>query len=94
MMLEERRSAAHFLRTMTSVAPEVSTPLQAAADLYDRVADEGKYVWPWTFDMVQAKQFIADPAIRQDVARHVLAAGEIEAKAVEQLEKALATLAQ
>ncbi len=55
VMLEERHSAARFLRKMAEVAPEAAEPMQAAADLYDQAADEGKHVWPWGPDMAAAQ---------------------------------------
>ncbi len=92
VMLEERRSAAGFLRQMAAVAPEAAGFLTAAADLCEQAAGEGGHVWPWGHDMAQSIPGLSDPAIRRELARHVRIAGQVEAKAVDELEKALAIL--
>ena len=92
VMLDDRRSAAKFLRLMVDAAPEAAEPLQAAADLYDKVADEGKHIWLWGMDNEEIMRGLVDPATRRDIARHIRIAGEVEAKAVDWLEKALSLL--
>jgi len=93
VMLEERHSAANFLRQMTKVVPEVSELLNSSADLYDKVADQGQYLWHWGHWMdPKVGQALADPKTRQEMAQHIRIAGEKETQAVEYLEKALAIL--
>jgi RNA polymerase sigma factor (sigma-70 family) len=92
-MLDERKNGAGYLRSMVEVAPEVAAGLQAAAALYDQVAGEMPGVWKWGYSMgPEVGQGLADPALRRDIARHVRRAGELEARAVAELEKALTTL--
>jgi hypothetical protein len=92
-MLEERRSGASYLRSMVEVAPEAADDLLAAATLYDEAAGEMAGIWLWGFDMgPEVADGLVDAGTRRGIARHVRAAGEKEARAVEHLEKALAVL--
>ncbi len=92
-MLEERRSAAKYLRGMAAVAPEVADELGAAATFYDETAGEMAGIWLWGESMgPEVGRGLADPAKRHGIAAHVRAAREKEVRAVEQLEKALAKL--
>lgn len=90
VMTEERGNAARFLRMMTDAAPEAAEHLEAAADLYEQVGLEAGPVYPWCKDW--ARPDLADPAVRREIAKHIRAAGEKEAKAVEELEAALKAL--
>jgi len=92
-MLEERRSAARYLRAMGRVAPEAQEPLLEAADLYDQVAGQMGGIWRWGYDIgPEVGQGLLDPTLRRDIARHVRAARDVESRAVDQLEAALATV--
>ncbi len=89
MMLMERAHAAAYLRSMVEVAPEAAECLKAAADLYAEVA-ETPGIWLWGHSMgVQVQQALADAATRRGIAAQIRAAREKEARAVEQVEKAL-----
>jgi hypothetical protein len=90
VMVEERRHAAAFLRKMADAAPEAAKHLTAAADLYDQVGQEGGPVYPWGPNW--AKPDLADPTVRHEIAKHVRAARNAEAKAVALLEEALAAM--
>ncbi len=90
VMVEERGNAARFLRQMAEAAPEVADDLNAAAELYEKVGQEAGPVYPWGENWKRPD--LADPAVRREIARHVRAAAELEAQAVEHLEKALAAL--
>ncbi len=93
VMLDERRSAAGYLRGMAGIAPEAAAHLESAAALYDQAAEQGAKVWLWGHEMgPEVGQALADPATRRGIARAIRAAGEIESRAVESLEKALAQL--
>ena len=90
-MLDERRSAAGFLRQMTGVAPEIADHLNAAAALYDRVA--ALPLWPWDYSMGRdAQEGLADPEVRRALAAHARAARDVETQAVAHLERALGAL--
>jgi hypothetical protein len=90
-MLDDRRSAAAFVRALASEAPEAEKELLAAADLYCRVA-EAK-TWPWGHDMgAAARAALADPGARRGVASEVRAALDAETEAVELLERAIAAM--
>jgi hypothetical protein len=92
-MLEERNSAARYLRAMADVAPEAAEPLRAAAALYEQVAGEMPGIWRWGYEMgPEVGQGLLDPGLRRDIARHVRLARDREAQAVDQLELALAAL--
>lgn len=93
VMLCERANAAGYLRSMVEAAPEAAAELKAAAALYDEVVKLGPKVWPWGHDMGPAtQQALADPKARREIAQATRQAGEIEALAVEHLEKALARM--
>lgn len=94
VMLEERHEAARFLRRMGVCAPpQAAAYLEKAAVLYDQVADHGAPLWPWPIDPTAgAMRAMADRDARRELAAHVRAAGEVEAEAVECLERALAVL--
>jgi len=93
VMLEERHSAACYLRQMAKNVPEAAERLNAAAALYDQVADRVWDVWLWGASMGQdAQQGPAEPQNRRAFAKHLRAAKAIEAQAVEYLERALAAL--
>ncbi len=93
VMLEERHSTARYLRQMSRASPGVAEHLNAAAALYDQVADRVSNVWLWGASMGQdAQQGLADPQNRRAFAGHLRAAKAQEAQAVEHLERALAGL--
>lgn len=94
-MLEERRTAARYLRKMAEVAPEAADALRAAADAYDAAANEMPGIWLWGNNMgPEVGRGLADPATRRGIARHVRLAREKEAVAVEYLEQALTALGE
>ncbi len=93
VMLEERRNAAAYLRSMVEVAPEAAESLTAAAACYDQVVDLMPVVWLWGGNMgPEVGQALVDRQTRQGIAKAIRAAGEKEAQAVGHLEKALAAL--
>jgi len=93
MMLYDRQHAATYLRRMAAVAPEAAFALDAAAALYDQVVAEAESVWLWGHSMgPEVHGPLARPDVRWEIARHVRAAREKEARAVEQVERALAAL--
>ncbi len=90
-MLYERHEAARFLRTMAEAVPEVADELNAAAALYDEVADTG--VWRWgAWQEPAAQQGLADPAVRREFAQSIRQAAAKEEEAVAELETALTAL--
>jgi hypothetical protein len=94
VMLEERHSAARYLRQVLDAAPEAAEELKSAADLYDEVAACGGKIWLWGGDMgADAVKGLGDPDTRHEIARNIRLAGEKEAQAVEHLEQALALIA-
>ncbi len=94
VMIEERHEAARFLRRMKRVAPQVAADhLEAAATLYDQIGDSVTLLWPWPIDpSAGAIQALADARTRRALARHVRAARDLEAEAIDHLERALANL--
>ncbi|MFB3881262.1 MAG: hypothetical protein ACE149_08355 [Armatimonadota bacterium] len=93
VMLEDRRAAITYLRSMASVAPEAAGELNAAADLYERAVGEMSGIWLWGHDMgPEVAKGLLDPATRRGIARHVRLARDREAEAVNHLEAALAAL--
>jgi hypothetical protein len=93
IMLEERHQAARFLRRMKAFVPQAAAHLEDAAALYDDVGDRVAPLWPWPIDPgAGAMQALADAHTRRALARHVRAARDKEAEAVEYLEAALAIL--
>lgn len=93
VMLEERRSAAKYLRSMGKTAPEAAGDLEAAAGFYEQAAGLGASIYPWDcYDGDAVHNGLADPRTRRKIAKHIRAAGEKEARAVEYLERALAVL--
>ncbi len=93
VMLDERRNAARYLRSMVEVAPEAGDHLNAAATLYDQVADQVGRVWLWGHSMgPEVGQALVDPNIRKGIAQGIRTAREKEARAVAYLAQALATL--
>ncbi|HEY3289928.1 MAG TPA: hypothetical protein VGK87_07370, partial [Anaerolineae bacterium] len=91
-MLEERRNAAAFLHKMTDVADTASPHLTAAADLFQQVADEMPYIWPWGIDMSTFGPKLADAATRRSIAEHIRITAGLEAQAVDELEQAVTIL--
>jgi hypothetical protein len=92
VMLEERHSAAGYLRKMIPVAPEAAAPLEAAAALYDEIGSLVSRVYPWAPWHEQAFRELPDPKLRREFARLVRLAKEKETLAVTHLERALACL--
>jgi beta-lactamase regulating signal transducer with metallopeptidase domain len=93
VMLDERKHAAKYLRSMAKVAPEAAKELEAAAGHYDELAALSKKVWPWGQEMgPKVQQALADRQARREIARQVRAAGQKETLATEQLAKAVALL--
>lgn len=91
-MLMERSHAARYLRSMVDVAPEAAEHLEAAAALYDQVA-ETPGVWLWGHSMgPEVGQALVEGSVRRGIAAQIRAVGEKEARAVEQVERALAAL--
>lgn len=91
VMLEERHSAARFLRQAAHTLPELSHPLNCAAALYDQVADQVAKVWLWGGDMGRpVQQGLSSAEARRSFAVQIRAARALECQAVEQLERALA----
>jgi hypothetical protein len=91
VMLEERNNAAAFLRQMAPVIPEITGDLLAAADLYEEVAGFLPDIWRGGMPQdPEAQRWLADPAVRREIAGAVRAARDKEAQAVGELEKALA----
>jgi len=89
-MLVERRSAAAFVRQAADVLPEVAGPLESAAQEYERAAGEMPGIWLWGEDMgPHALHDLQKPATRRSIARRVRLARDAEARAVEQLQRAL-----
>lgn len=92
-MLEERHSAAKFLKRMAEAASDVAEQLHAAATLYDEAANEAARLWRlghWSEP--EAQKAIADAGNRREFAKHIRAARRKEAQAVEHLERALTML--
>jgi hypothetical protein len=93
VMLEERRSAAGYLRLMAEAGPEAAAHLHAAAALYDEAGSLASVLWPWGGASFQAAlPGLTDPDTRHKLAGDVRAAGAKEAEAVGYLERALAAL--
>ena len=93
VMLEERHSAAKFLRQMARVAPEVAAHLNAAAALYDETADMMGAIWLWGHSMGEdVRRGLGDAETRRGLAQAIREAKAREAQAVEYLEKALVGL--
>lgn len=94
VMIEERHEAARFLRRMKRVAPRAAADhLEAAAALYNQIGDSVTLLWPWPIDPgAGAMQALADARTRRALARHVRAARDKEAEALDHLERALAEL--
>jgi len=93
VMLEERRSAAGYLRQMAWAAPEAAVHLGAAATFYEQAATLSSTVWPWGGTTHQAANpGLIDGRVRRELAGHIRAAKAAEARAVEHLEQALAAL--
>jgi hypothetical protein len=93
VMVEDRHEAARFLRRIKAAAPQAAGHLEAAAALYDQVGDYVTPLWPWPIDPgLGAMQALADADTRRTLAGHARMAGEVEAKAVAHLERALAEL--
>jgi hypothetical protein len=94
-LCDARRSAAAFLRSMADVDGAARPDLLAAADAYDeevRILDEAMHAAPFCFSPEEERLKIADPALRAAQAEAVLTAKEIDARAVEHLERALASM--
>jgi hypothetical protein len=93
VMVEERHEAARFLRRMKTVASEAADHLEAAAALFEQVGDRVTPLWPWPIDPgAGAMRALADAGKRRELAGHIRAARDKEARAVEHLEQALAAL--
>lgn len=94
VMLDERKHAAKFLRSMTKVAPSIAGDLNAAADLYDAAFGQMSSVWPWADgDMgPQRAKALAEHNTRVGIAAGVRRARKHEEKAVEHMARAVAKL--
>jgi hypothetical protein len=93
VMLEERGSAAAFLRQAASSLPEVAGELRTAAGLFDRVKDSMVLIWPWDSWMGEQNQAaLAEPGTRHTIARAVREAGKLEAEAVAGIQEALGAM--
>ena len=94
VMLEERRSAARFLRAAArDTDPKTSDKLNAAAALYEEVADLGSQVWLWGHDMSpEVGKALADAETRRGIAQAVRVAQTKETRAVDYLDAALKAL--
>jgi hypothetical protein len=94
VMLEERHQAARFLRRMRSYAPgRAAAHMEEAAALYDQVGDRVAPLWPWPIDPTAgAVRALADTDTRRELAGHVRAARDLEAAAVDRLERAVGEL--
>ncbi|MBX3000723.1 MAG: hypothetical protein KF893_19535 [Caldilineaceae bacterium] len=94
-MLEERHSAARYLRQMAQAVPEVAEPLNRAADSYAEAAAFVPKVWLWGHSMGRdAQQGLAVEQTRRTFASHIRKAKAKEAQAVEYLEEASEDLAR
>lgn len=92
-MLWERHEAANFLRKAAQVVPVVAQALTAAANLYDQTADTLSVIWPWGYSSNnEAIPGLSNADTRRGLAKAVRVAGEYEAQAVAELEKALILL--
>ncbi len=90
VMLEERTNAARYLRQAAALLPEASEALESAAAHYERVAGEMSGIWLWGADMgPRVAHALISPATRRGIARRIRLARDSEARAVEQLERAL-----
>jgi hypothetical protein len=93
VMLEERRSAAAYLRQMAKAVPEVAGDLDAAAAYYEEAATFAGKVWRWGPSMGrEAQQGLADAQTRRSFAGQIRAAKAKESQAVAHLERALVAL--
>jgi hypothetical protein len=93
VMLEERRSAAAFLRQAAVVLPEAAAFLEEAAMRYEQAQGLMGRIWLWGESMgADVQQGLTDPASRRDIAAAIREAGKIEAQAVELLQQALDAL--
>jgi hypothetical protein len=93
-MLCERAQAAAYLRSMTDVAADTADDLHAAAELYLEASNTFR-AWPWSshdFGSDEVRQGLCGGAFRRDIAQHIRQVAQIEARAVEHLEKALTVL--
>lgn len=89
MMLGERRHGAAFLRTVAADQPDLAPRLEAAADLYDRIAAFQGAIWQhleWSEDGFRK---FGDPAVREVLAGHVRQAHDLEEQAVGLIESLL-----
>ncbi len=93
VMLEERHSAARYLRQMAKAVPEVAEPLNRAAAYYEETAEFASQVWLWGHSMgPEAQRGLADAQTRRTFAKQIRAARDREIQAVAHLEQALADL--
>lgn len=93
VMLGERRHAAAYLRSMAPVAPEAAGALAAAAAMYDAVAAYEDRVWHWGASMgPEVGVALANSITRRQIAQAIRQAGAEEARAVAELERALALM--
>jgi hypothetical protein len=92
-MLEERKSAARYLRQMSAVAPESAAALNAAADAYQAAGEHVALLWPWGYaSNDESRVGLENPVTRRELAKLVRSAGAKEADGVKQLEVALAEM--
>ena len=92
VMLQERHSAAGYLRQVVKVAPEVSEHLNAAAFLYDEVGNIVSQVYPWAPWHEKVFEGLVNPEMRREFAQLIRLGKEKETRAVEYLETALKIL--
>ncbi len=94
MMLSDRASAARYLRKAAELAPEAADELNGAAgELANLSRLQG--LWPWKshwFKDAEVQQGIADPATRRTLVSNIRRCRDLEARAIEHLEQALAIL--
>ena len=89
-MLEERKNAARYLRRGIPLLPDAAEALKAAAAHYEGAAGEMGGIWLWGSDMgPRVAHALANSVTRREIARRIRLARDAEARAVEQLERAL-----
>lgn len=94
-MVEERHSAAGFLRQIAQGVPEAAVSLNSASGLYDQVGDLVQQVWPWQHTHhAGVMKLLVDGTTRRRLAGVVRQAQKLEAEAVEYLKQALVDMNQ
>ncbi len=92
-MLEERKTAAGYLRLMAKRVPEVAQLLIEAAESYQRTGEYVSKLWPWGFTSMQdARAGLDHAATRRELAQWVRVAKAEEATGVAHLKTTLAKL--